>query len=411
MKFLISLAWKNLSRYRRRTLITALAIAFGLGLFIFIDSMLLGMDQESERLFRRYETGSAKIINKGYEDEMTKGNLEHLITNPDEVSSLLTREGISHTLRISFAAEAIVDNGSLFVRATALDPATDGNVYHFRDSVVEGRFIEEGEFSAVLGDSVAASLDVKVGDFLSIRSRTADGFNQTMDLEIVGLLNTPNPYVDKTALLIPLDVADQTLFMEGAVTEIALDVPPSGNVDKVVAMLTPLVEEQYPELTVLSWKDLAADFLAIAEAKSQGTSTILFFVFIIAAVGISNTMLMAIFERVREIGMMRAQGMKDRQIQISFILESAGIGFVGSLGGVIMGVLLNIWIIYKGMDFTSLIGDMDVGYRTAGIMYGAWNFDTILTAFLMGIIMAVVVAIFPTRNAIKMKITDALRHN
>ena len=120
---------------------------------------------------------------------------------------------------------------------------------------------------------------------------------------------------------------------------------------------------------------------------------------------------MAIFERIREIGMMRAQGMKDRQIQISFLLESAGIGLIGSLGGVILGVILNFWIIQWGIDCSTLIGDMDIGYRTTGVMYGAWNFDTIITAFFLGIIIAVVVALIPTRNAIRMKITDALRHN
>jgi len=411
MKFLIILAWKNLSRYRRRTLITAFAIAFGLGLFIWIDSMLLGMDKESERNFRWYETGSAKVILAEYEDEMTKGNLEYLIPNPAAVSALLNGQNIPHTWRAGFAAEAIVDNGSLFVRATALDPDTDSRVYRIKDAVVEGRFFIAGEFAAVLGDSVADSLDLEVGDFISLRTRTAGGFNQTLDLEVVGLVDTPNPYLDRGAVMIPLDVANEVLFLEGGVTEIALDIPATNDVAQTVAELNTVIQAAYPQLKVLSWTDLAKDFLALAEAKSSGTSMILFFVFIIAAVGISNTMLMAIFERIREIGMMRAQGMKDRQIQISFLLESAGIGLIGSLGGVILGVILNFWIIRWGIDFSTLIGDMDIGYRTTGVMYGAWNIDTIITAFFLGIFIAVVVALIPTRNAIRMKITDALRHN
>ncbi len=411
MKFLIILAWKNLSRYRRRTLITAIAIAFGLGLFIWIDSMLLGMDKESERNFRWYETGSAKVILAEYEEEMTKGNLEYLIPNPAAVSDLLAQQNIPHTYRASFAAEAIVDNGSLFVRATALNPETDNRVYRIKDAVSAGRFFEAGEFAAVLGDSVADSLDLEVGDFISLRTRTAGGYNQTLDMEVVGLVDTPNPFLDRGAIMIPLDVADEVLFLNGGVTEIALDIPATTDVAQTVGELNTVIQAAYPGLKVLSWTDLAKDFLALAEAKSSGTSMILFFVFIIAAVGISNTMLMAIFERIREIGMMRAQGMKDRQIQISFLLESAGIGLIGSLGGVILGVILNFWIIQWGIDFSTLIGDMDIGYRTTGVMYGAWNFDTIITAFFLGIIIAVVVALIPTRNAIRMKITDALRHN
>ena len=411
MKFLVSLAWKNLSRHRRRTLITALSIAFGLGLFIWIDAMLLGLNKESERNFRWFETGSGKVIRGEYEEEMKKGKLEYLIPDPSAVSALLEKRGIPHTYRTSFAAEAVVNEGSLFVRAIAIDPDTDGRVYRFGNHLVEGRFIEKGELSVVLGDSVANSLDLGVGDFLAIRSRTAEGFNQALDLKVVGILDTPNPYVDKAALLMPLDMADELLFLNGGVTEISLDIPERADVEKVIADLNGELKTRFPTLKALAWTDLAKDFLALTEAKSQSSSMILFLVFIIAVVGISNTMLMAIFERVREIGMMRAQGMKDGQIRVSFLLESAGIGLLGSLGGVGLGILLTFWIVNWGIDVSAIYGDMDTGYRMGGVMYGAWSLKTIIIAFFSGIILAVAAAALPTRNAIRMGITDALRHN
>ncbi len=99
---------------------------------------------------------------------------------------------------------------------------------------------------------------------------------------------------------------------------------------------------------------------------------ILFLIFIIAAVGISNTMLMAIFERIRELGMMRSLGMSDMKIRIAFMLEAAGIGLIGSTIGVIIGVIANYWIINVGIDFGFLMREMDIGYRIQSIFRGAW---------------------------------------
>lgn len=412
MKFLFGLALKNLARYRRRTLITAFAIAIGLAMFIWVDSMLTGLDDETIRNIRFYETGSGKIVNSDYREEMDRGRLDHLITDPGKLSDILTEESIPHTRRVNFTAEAVVDEGSLFVRATGIDPETDDQVYRFRDSLAEGEYLRSGEHGALLGKGVARSLNVGIGEFITLRCKTASGFNQSMELQVAGVLNTPNVYANNSSLLLPLDVADEILFLDGAVTEISYRTSIlSGEGFGTAELLNARLAEVAPDHVAVPWEELAESFLTLADAKSQSTGMILFFVFIIAAVGISNTMLMAIYERVQEIGMMRALGMKNRQIRIAFLLESAGIGLIGSICGVVIGSLLTFQLVTWGIDVTEMLGDMEAGYRTAGIMYGSWNITTIVTAFFAGIVLAVVVAIVPTRHAIKLKIVDALRHN
>ena len=104
----------------------------------------------------------------------------------------------------------------------------------------------------------------------------------------------------------------------------------------------------------------------MAAMKSTGSRIILFLVFVIAAVGITNTMLMAVFERIRELGMMRAMGMSDRQIRLSFLLEAGGIGLIGAVGGLIFGALVNWPLVEWGWDFTPMLKQMDIGYRISG---------------------------------------------
>lgn len=137
---------------------------------------------------------------------------------------------------------------------------------------------------------------------------------------------------------------------------------------------------------------------------------ILFLVFIIAAVGVSNTMLMAMFERMREIGMMRALGMKDRDILFSFLFEAGGIGLVGSLVGILLGVLANLYLVNVGFDFGFVFRDMDIGFRIQNVMRGAWSIATIAKAFFSGIGLSMLVAIFPIRRALKLDIPTCLHH-
>jgi ABC-type lipoprotein release transport system permease subunit len=161
---------------------------------------------------------------------------------------------------------------------------------------------------------------------------------------------------------------------------------------------------------VESWKELARDFLMIAQAKSAGSSILLVLVFIIAAVGISNTMLMAVYERVREIGMMRAMGMKDGAIRTTFLFEAGGIGLIGAVIGVGLGVVINWLMVTRGIDMSALMGQMDIGYRVSGVFYSAWHPQAIVGGFVFGVIAAMLFSIIPSSRALKMEITDCLRY-
>ncbi|MDD3942507.1 MAG: FtsX-like permease family protein, partial [Sphaerochaetaceae bacterium] len=177
-----------------------------------------------------------------------------------------------------------------------------------------------------------------------------------------------------------------------------------------VERIQDMIDPTGKSLVAVSWEELAHDYIALAEAKRGGTGMILFLVFIIAAVGISNTMLMAIFERIRELGMMRALGMNDRDIQWTFMVEAGGIGLLGSTAGVLLGVLMNLYLTVKGINFGRFMRDMDMGYRIQSSITGVWSLGTIVTAFFFGTILSMAVAYIPTRRALKMDIPSCLRH-
>ena len=121
-------------------------------------------------------------------------------------------------------------------------------------------------------------------------------------------------------------------------------------------------------------------------------------------------MLMAIYERVRELGMMRAMGMKDRAISLAFMFEAGGIGLIGSLIGIALGIIINIPLVYFGIDLGFMLRDMDMGYRIQSVMRGAWKANTYFIAFAAGVVLSMLAAWIPTRRALKMTIPECLRY-
>jgi len=416
MKFLIGLAWKNLSRHKRRTIITSSAIAVGLATFIFINSWLLGAQRESERNLIWYETSSARVLNQQYWEEKDQLPLKYVIENPETVAARLQELKIPSAPRTVFGGELIVrenpfeQDGSIPVKIFAIDPEKDNRVFKFNETIKEGRFLKSGEEGILMGAWMAEDLGAEVGYPLTIITTTRDGYVQTIDVDIVGIIDCPNPVINRSSIFLPLDTADRYLEMHGAVTEVDLKFPERADADLLASSLEEKLDDDFPGLEILSWKTLAGDFVALAGMKQSATRMILFLVFVIAAVGVSNTMLMAIYERFRELGMMRALGMKDSQIRLAFLFESGGIGLIGSVLGILLGVILCFWIVNRGIDLTFMSRNMDIGYRIAGISRGAWHPEALVYAFFFGIILSVAVTFFPTRRALKMTITDCLRY-
>lgn len=419
--FLFGFAIKNLGRYKKRTLITASAIAFGLMLFIFIDGMLYGVDVDSQRNFVELETGAILVVDDNYLEEKDFLPLDYTIAEPSKVIEKLKNAGYTATPRIPFSVDMVFNENPFPTYSTkrgivtGVDPATVQDVFLYNGKLTEGRFMEAGKYEVVIGSWLADDIGAKVGyDFtLSCDAKPVitggRGTQQAIEVTIVGIIKTDNPKINKTGIFMPIDVVQKALRMSDETIELNIALPFYEDLDYHAAQLEKILDSENSSLDVVSWKEWAADFVAINAAKRQGTSAILFLVFLIAAVGISNTILMALYERRKEIGMMRAIGFQDRDIFWSFLFEAGGIGILGSIAGIIMGALINIYMVNWGIDFGFIIKDMDIGYRIAGVMRSMWNPSALVAAGLSGFCMAVVIAFFPTRKALSLTITECIR--
>lgn len=444
--FLIRLAWKNLWRYGKRTLITGVALAMGILMFIFLDSWLKGTVRDSELNLVRFETAAMRVTTAGFAAREELLPLDEAIPEADRWVTALRDAGFDATARISFAGSAIVfrdpypEDGSLPIRVVAIDPERDADVFRLPDTVDEGRWIAEGRYEAVVGSWFAEDIGAGVGYPLLIETRDFDGFRQTFEVEIVGTLTTGNPLINRGSIFVPRDVADDVLFMDGGATEISVALGDhraagerAGDVARALTRegadvtagaaggafaRSDAAEERAggagrgdtgaPTLTVRTWEELAADYLAALQADQVGSVAILGLIVLIAAIGVSNTMLMAIHERTHEIGVMQAIGVTKREIRAQFLLESAGIGVVGGAIGVALGAI-SVWFLVRyGISFAFITREMDIGYRIATTFYGVWNVGTMAVAFGFGIVASVAIAWASTRRIMRMDMIDTL---
>jgi ABC-type lipoprotein release transport system permease subunit len=417
LKFAFLLAMKNLSRYKRRTFITAIAIALGLAMYLIVDSLLLGTEEESIRNLLWYETSSIRIHTQEYWTDRQLYPLEQGIKQPEKIMQILKDEGWTATERTMFTGDMILyrddfgEDGNMGVLVTAIDPETDNDVFHFEDTLIDGKLLKaDDEEGVLMGSWFAQDIGAQVGYWITLVTRGNGGFFGAIDLQIVGIVNCPNPNVNRTLLMMNKDSSDSLLGMEGSVTEIDIRLPMHSDVDSSIETLQQLLHESDLDLEARSWKILATDYLSALEADKGGSAIILFLVFIIAAVGISNTMLMSMYERTRELVMKRALGMKDSHILLSFLFEAGGIGLVGSVIGLALGALGNLYMVNVGIDFGFLMRDMDIGYRIQSIVRGTWNLRSFVVTLASGVGLSMIVAWLPIRRSLKMDIPSCLRH-
>jgi ABC-type lipoprotein release transport system permease subunit len=417
---ILKIAFRNILRHKRRTFLSAITIAFGLMLFILFDSLLSGIDRSSMENMVNLTDGSLKIYSKEYAAEKMAYPLKYGINNinslTDYAKTLPEVTGV--TSRISFLTEIINGDRSLRTVGSVIQPDTDPKVFTLSKYIVAGRFFSrDNTQEVILGKKLAGDLGVGVGDTVLLNTRTRFEANNAVDFEVVGLLETPAPFINESGIFITFQAANQFLDVRDFVTEFVIHVPwgKMEDINAYVGRINRLGEKitlQFPELNVNTFYDINSAFIEMMAGKRKGQSMITFFILLIGAVGIVNTVLMSVYERIREVGVLRALGIQPNEIRRMFLYEGILVGLVGGLMGILAGFLVNIWFVNSGMDLSAMMKNVDSSQMPiSGVFYGQWNIRTFFIAILLGMIISALAAVVPARKAAKITPTQCLKFN
>ncbi|UCF70476.1 MAG: ABC transporter permease [candidate division WOR-3 bacterium] len=405
---LLNIAWRNVFRHTRRTIITAAAISVGLSSMIFMNTMMNGADKMASRNIIDFETSHLEVFAKDYYREEGVFPLDTIIENPryiaDGIKDIPGIKGI--TPRVKF--QASISNGidELPVLGMGIDIENDRRIFETGNSVVAGRYLQNSG-DVLIGTDLANDMSLEVGSYITIITKDRNGTYNAFDLEVAGLLNTGHPLFDRNMAVIPIAQAQELLAIEEGVTEMcirAIDEETLGPLKEKVS------EEIGAQYEVFTWKEMNAAIFEISGFKRAGQFMIGLVVVIIAAVGIINTMLMAVMERIPEIGTLKAMGFTNSRIVRMFIYEGGIIGAFGSALGCLIGLLISIYLVHVGLDFSGLFENVDIVYPMKFIIKGEIDYVNMLYVFLFGILVSVIVTLWPVRKATKLEPVDALRH-
>ncbi len=405
MLYIIKLAFINILRQKRRTILTVSVIAFGMAMFISFSGLIRGFQDKQKENLIGFETSHLKIRGGDF-NETKPYSISNFITNYIEIEKILEGKKYvrSYTERISFVAD--LDNGidSLPVVVVGVNLKRDPSVFSLTNFFIEGNLTNGG---IVLGKSIADDMKIGMGDQAYITFRNGQGTIDSIGFQVTGIVQAADPQVNNSTVYIDIDDAKKALNIDG-VMEIAVVTPDIRKAD----FYSKDLEKSFTGEKIYTWRKLGEYYLKFAQADATSAYFFVFFLAVIAVVGIINTMLLSIFEKKKEIGMLKALGMTDREVEFLFVLEGFWMGFLGCTIGLALGCAINLYFVQNGFNFTIATANAkgNLGYDLMGIVKAEWDLPAMISGFITGVLISCLASLYPARKAVKLQPAESLRN-
>jgi ABC-type lipoprotein release transport system permease subunit len=400
------IAYRDLGRHRRRSIFTLLAVALGLGLLLTMDGLISGVVADSLANSIRLRTGHVQVRAASFQEDQLGLQAKDLLVNPEALVAQAKALSEVKAAAPVLWASAILNTIDQSAGLQLLGIDTTSSLYDpVRSGLVAGDWLTPDDRDGLLiGRGLADSLGVGVGQKVNLTLVNSDGRPDEGTFTIRGLFSTGIPGYDQSAVFMPLDKAQAFAGTGGRASLIMILLNQQTDADKVAAAL------RNPGVSVLTWSDLNKFFV-----ETMGTAMSFYvildaIVILIVAVIIVNTLLMSVFERVREMGILAALGMKGRQIRVMFLLEAATLGIIGIAVGLVIGAAGVAYLATTGIpigDKMAAVAGNNFALRST--MYGRFDASSFISLSLATLIVVLLASLYPAWYAARLEPVDALR--
>jgi len=398
----LKLAWRNIWRNSRRTFITQFALIVALAMMIACSGLTWGLVKQMERNATLLGPGELQIHRPGYLDDRS---IYRVIDHPHTLIATLEQCGVKAASRLHGFGLVSHGENSSGTQVLGIDPLKEITVTEFHNHLFKGSFLRQ-EKDVLLGKKIAVTLDVAIGDELVIVTQAADGSIGNDLYRVAGILKGISEEIDRSTVMMSLADFRSLFSLHSVATEIALR---RDNATEDLTLIRDRIKLAAPDQEVKTWKEIfpaVSDMLELTDASIYILLTI---IYLAGSLIMLNTMLMSVFERIKELGIMMAIGFRPMQVLLLIFLETFLLTLCGAVMGLACGVSLSLYLTHYGLDLTSITeGFSFVGIATEPHWFAVTTFNTVFPPFIFLFVLSLLAVIYPAIKASLLKPVDAL---
>jgi putative ABC transport system permease protein len=394
--FLVGLALKNLFRNVRRNVISGVAVIWGVALMILGYGFIDGLDENILRTEIDTLSGHVMLRPQGYPEASLSAPVDGLEAVPPEL--LASLQDYTWTQRLRFDVRLVSGPESIRALGVGFEPDRDPLVFPRNGYELKGEWPDQA--GLVVGSRLARLLEVGPGDPVVLQVRTAAGSINALSFSVTGVVTSHNPAIDNYVVLLPLEQA-MALVQAPGPSEIALRLPRRSQANQVAAQLDGAWASR-------TYMDAARDMIALNVARRKALGFLVLMIMAIAATGIANTVIMATYERVREVGALAAMGMTPNQVRTMFLLEGGALGLLAGTLGALLGAGANYYFSTAGVSLDAL-AESGSAVTFSTTLYSSFRWAPIAGGLAFGALVASLASIYPANHAANLDPAEAVR--
>ncbi len=402
---IIKIAWRNIWRNKRRTLITASSLMFAVIFGVSMRSMQLGTyDNMIDGAVRQY-SGFIQIQDTSYWNDKT---IDDLMPNSPELRSKITEIKDVNSVLPRLESFALISSGSKTKGAflQGIDPLVDTQMTGIADKVVKGKFLEVGDDGFIIGQRLAAFLGINVGDTIVLISQGYHGVTAANIFPIKGIVKIPNPALDKVLLIGDIGTVQEFYSAEGMLTSLVVNIKDKNSIDEIIPQINKIMNDK--SLIALSWTDMNKELKQQIESDNGGGIIMLIILYSVVFFGILGTIIMMTAERKKEFAVMVALGMQKKYLSAIVLLETIFLGMIGA----IVGALVSSGIVWYFHDSPiHITGEMAGIYEQFGIepvLMFSTDWTIIQAQFIVVFSLLILAVIYPMIKISTFKIIESM---
>lgn len=400
----LSMAFRDLVRNGRRSALTALAVALGLVVVFAFSSLIDGMLESMVADNIRLSSGHLQIRNESYDTSKTSLKSQDLLEKGDDwIVQAESLAGVQSAAPVLWSGGLLSTPGeSIGIQIVGIDPE---NAFHIpiREGIVAGEYLSADDRGQILvGNILADQMGITVGQRVSVAASDANGVGQEGIFTVAGLVDTGFPSIDQHRILMPMAQAQAFNGVGDRFSSLVLMLDDQEDTALVAGKV------QVPDTQIVTWEELNSLIL-----ESVGTGMIFYYilygiVFLAVAVLIANTLLMSVFARAREIGILASLGMRGRQISSLFFVEGILLALFGIALGWVLGMGVVAYITYIGFSIPAETATLVEGMAFGSTIKGGFALDQFIILSLLLLVIVSLVSLYPAWYASRLEPVEAL---